>query len=258
MAKRETLAKRYEDLAYKLKRKAKGINKRGYTIILPEQPEKVTQSAFKKLQKIYENIYEFARYYDPLQDKYIKGTERRFQERQIAARKGWEKRRANQAVQYWEEHRKTDKETFADIAKRARGSEQNPEWQEILDMPTEEEAIFDTVYQWIEQWEESPIWSSELAALKREDRNMLKSVIDGAVAELGKMQVCINLKGKTSEFMSLVQEVLYASGTKFKDDGRHGIQNRINRIAAILWGRPLTVDESIVLTNIAERMNEYE
>ena len=32
MAKRETLAKRYEDLAYKLKRKAKGINKRGYTI----------------------------------------------------------------------------------------------------------------------------------------------------------------------------------------------------------------------------------
>lgn len=258
LAKRETLAKRYEDLAYKLKRKAKGINKRGYTIILPEQPEKVTQSAFKKLQKIYENIYEFARYYDPLQDKYIKGTERRFQERQIAARKGWEKRRAREAMEFWDENRQSDKESFADIAKRVREQGANPEWGEVLAMPTEEEAIFDMVYEWVENWAVSPVWSSELSQLKREDRNLLKSVIDGAVAELGKLQVCLNLKGKTTEYMGLVQEVLYASGTKFKDDGRQGIQERINRIAAILWGRPLTVDESIVLTNISERMNEYE
>lgn len=257
LAKRETLAKRYEDLAYKLKRKAKGINKRGYTIILPEQPEKVTQSAFKKLQKIYENIYEFARYYDPLQDKFIKGTERRLQERQIAARKGWETRRAREAMEFWDEHRKSDTESFADIVKREREEKGMPK-PDFTDLPLEEETIFNTVYDWIEHWEESPLWSSELSQLKREDRNLLKSVIDGAVAELGKLQVCLNLKGKTAEYMGLVQEVLYASGTKFKDDGRQGIQERINRIAAILWGRPLTVDESIVLTNISERMNEYE
>ena len=261
MAKRETLAQRYKDLADKLKRKAKGINKRGYTITLPEQPEKVTQSAFKKLQKIYENIYEYARYYDPLKDKFIKGTERRYQERQIAARKGWEKRRAREAVEFWEQNRKSDQESFADIAKRARQEKDNDKWDDWNDVGnlwTEEEAIFDQVYQWVEQWDVSPIWSSELAQLKREDRNLLKSVIDGAVQALGKTQVCINLTGKTNEYMSLVQEVLYSSGTKFKDDGRQGIQERINHIAAILWGRALTVNESIDLTTLAESLNEYE
>lgn len=257
MAKRETLAKRYEDLAKKLKRKAKDINQRGYTITLPEEPKEIDTKAYRKLQKIYKNIYEFARYYDPLQDKYIKGTERRKQERSIASRKGWETRRANAAMKFWEEHRKSDTESFADIAKREREVKGKPK-SDFTDLPSEEEAIFNTVYDWIEHWEVSPIWSSELASLKREDRNMLKSVIDGAVAALGKMQVCLNLKGKTSEFMSLVQEVLYASGTKFKDDGRQGIQERINHIAAILWGRPLTVNESIELTSLAESMNEYE
>ena len=258
MAKRETLAKRYEDLANKLKRKAKGINKRGYTITLPEQPEKVTQSAFKKLQKIYENIYEFARYYDPLQDKYIKGTERRFQERQIAARKGWEKRRAREAMEFWDANRQSDKESFADIAKRVREQGSNPEWGEILAMPTEEEAIFDMVYDWIENWQPSPLWSSELAELKREDRNMLKSIVDGAVAELGKIKVCWNLKGKTAKYMELAKDVLWASGSKYAEDGREGITSRLNTITTIIWGRPLTAEESEVITNIAERTNEYQ
>lgn len=257
MAKKESLEKRYRDLANKLKRKARDINKRGYTITQPEQPEKITASALKKLRKMVENIYEYARYYDPLEDKYIKGTERRKQERQIAARKGWEIRRAREAIRLWDEHRQSDEETIADIAKRIREQRDMPK-PETVELPTEEEAIFDTVYDWIEHWDVSPLWSSELANIKREDRNLLKSVIDGAVAELGKMQVCRNLVGKTTEFMSLAQEVLFASGTKFKDDGRQGIQERINHIAAILWGRALTVNESIVLTNIAERMNEYE
>ena len=247
MAKRETLAKRYEDLADKLKRKAKGINKRGYTITLPEQPEKVTQSAFKKLQKIYENIYEFARYYDPLQDKFIKGTERRFQERQIAARKGWETRRMKAAINKYQENAQKDHE-FSEWLKESAFKE----------MPAEEERIFDIVYDWIEFWSPSPLWSSELAELKREDRNQLKSIVDGAVAQLGKHQVCVNLKNKTVAYMDLAQEILYMSGSKYHDDGREGIRDKLDKVTAIVWGRPLTVEESIAVTSLSEEFNSFE
>ena len=247
MAKRETLAKRYEDLAYKLKRKAKGINKRGYTIVLPEQPEKVTQSAFKKLEKIYANIYEFARYYDPLQDKFIKGTERRLQERQIAARKGWETRRLKAAINEYQQNAQKDRE-FSEWLKESAFQE----------MPAEEERIFDIVYDWIEFWSPSPLWSSELAELKREDRNQLKSIVDGAVAQLGKHQVCVNLKNKTVQYMDLAQEILYMSGSKYHDDGREGIRDKLDKVTAIVWGRPLTVEESIAVTSLSEEFNSFE
>lgn len=242
---------KYKELRRRLKRKLRDVKKRGMTPnrafneewLGDEIPEKVRKSTLEKMQKALKNIYEFVRYYDPLKEVYISGVERRKQERSEASRKGWEKRRedAMKIDQFWEEF----------------DSEQE-QYNYFSNLPDEETMVLDQVEEMILNWEASPTWSNELQEIKREDRNLLKSIFDGAVNELGRTQVAHNISGRSEELLQYVNDVLYASGDKFKRSGRDGVMNRIQQIRDILYGRSSTVEESIELTRLAERLNEGE
>ena len=256
----------YMELVAEIKRKFKRIGKRGYVsldnIYKEETPKRVLKKDLAKLENIAKNIYQFAKYYNPLTDKYIIGTERRKQERAEAARKGWETRRANEAKRRAEEIEREQREkgydnggvNEDDLKKRAKKQAEDEQG-----LPRETEVAFKQIEDLINNWTESSLWSEELKRIKRNDRNTLKSVLDGAISSLGREQVIRNCISHEFELITIVNRVLYSSGSQYKDySAREGVQIDINKFTEILYGRPLTVAESKDITDMMERMNEGE
>ena len=263
----------YMELVAEIKRKFKNISKRGYVpldnVYKDETPKRVLQKQLTKLKNIAENIYQFAKYYDPLKDSYIVGTERRRQEYSEAARKGWETRRANEAKRRAEEIAKQQIEE--EKAKQEQGQKDGGVNEEEIKrkarkqaedeqgLPRETEVTFKQIEDLINNWTESIVWSEELKRLKRNDRNTLKSVLDGAINSLGREQVIRNCVNHERDLIDIVNRVLYGSGSKYKEySAREGVQIDINKFTEILYGRPLTVAESKDISDMMERMNEGE
>ena len=144
----------YMELVAEIKRKFKRIGKRGYVpldnIYKEETPKRVLQKQLTKLKNVAENIYQFAKYYDPLKDSYIIGTERRKQERAEASRKGWETRRANEAKRRAEEIlREQLEKQRADELLRKQEEEWEKKWNEPL--PELEELTEEEYKEWERQ-----------------------------------------------------------------------------------------------------------
>lgn len=234
MTKQPSNKQQYEDLVRKIEKRFKDIGKRGFepldNIYGKETPKRVLQKHLNKLENIVKNIYKFARYYDPIKDKFISGEERRKQERASAARKGWEKRRQRE--------------------------------EKTEDIPRETDLVLRQIEELINSWSPSSQWSAELQAIKAEDRNTLKSVLEGAIARLGRETVAMNCLNSEIEVIDIVNRVLYESGDNFRrygiNSGREGVQRDIIRFRAIIEGRPLTVREAMETTEWMEESNEGE
>ena len=263
----------YMELVAQIKRKFKNIGKRGYVpldnVYNDETPKRVLQKHLTNLKNVVENIYQFAKYYDPLKDSYIIGTERRKQERAEASRKGWETRRANEAKRRAEELAKEQIE--AEKAKQGQGqkdSEINEEEirrkarkqaEDEQGLPREAEVAFEQIKSMINNWAPSSLWSEELKRIKTNDRNQLKSAFEGAINSLGREQVIRNCVNHESELIDIVHRVLYLSGSIYKEfSAREGVQIDIRKFIEIIYGRPLTVAESKDISDMMERMNEGE
>ena len=235
----------------RLKRKARAINKRGFSFLenlMPEKPEKRLKSYITKLKERVENIYDYAYYVKEGTGEYLTGLQRRGEERRRAAQKAVRTRQAEDSFWY-EDYEPPEPQPF---------TPREPTQEERETLPSESLSILDRVYAEIERWQPEPSWSSELSALKREDVDSLGSIIDGAIRSLGKTQVAWNLANYAEEFETLCIEVMYVSGSKFKETGREGIMIKLNKIARMVWGRPLTVSESKSIFEQSERFNESE
>ena len=244
----------YKELQKRLKRRLRDLKKRGFTPnramneewLSSEFPTRITQSKIEKFQEAYKNIYDYVKYYNPITEEYISGTERRKQERSIAARKGAETRRqrALERDRFWEEY---DDNFGYDYS------------QEYLDsMPEEALQILSEIEGMVDEWSPSESWSSELTSLKMEDRETLKSVFQGARDALGDTQLVNNIKSHEYELLSLLNQILYESGSKYRLMGRDGVQFAIQRVRDIFYGQASTVRESMELSELAERINESE
>lgn len=263
----------YMELVAEIKRKFKNISKRGYVpldnVYKDETPKRVLQKELSRLKNVAENIYQFAKYYDPLKDSYIIGTERRKQEYSEASRKGWETRRANEAKKRAEELAKEQIESEkakqeqeqkdSGINEEEIRSKARKQAEDEQGLPRETEVAFNQIEDLINNWTESVLWSEELKRIKRADRNTLKSVLDGAINSLGREQVIRNCVNHERDLIDIVNRVLYGSGSKYKEySAREGVQIDINKFTEILYGRPLTVAESKDISDMMERMNEGE
>lgn len=263
----------YMELVAEIKRKFKRIGKRGYVpldnIYKEETPKRVLQKQLTKLKNVTENIYQFAKYYDPLKDSYIIGTERIKQERAEASRKGWETRRANEAKRRAEELAKEQIE--AEKAKQEQGQKESEINEEEIrrkarkqaedeqGLPREAEVAFEQIKSLIDNWAPSSLWSEELKRIETNDRNQLKSAFEGAINSLGREQVVRNCLNHETDLIDIVHRVLYLSGSTYKNySAREGVQIDIRKFTEIIWGRPLTVAESKEVSEMMERLNEGE
>lgn len=281
--KQQQYDKEYKALVNKLKRKAKDINKRGYTIpedLIPEMPKKRFQKYLQELKERVENIYEYVYYVKQETGEYFTGLQRRGQERREAAQKAVQKRKRNENIRaieqferdfkkFYEENREAIEEgDYLRIPEDNRNLRNRPEnvfkpprkpTQEELDtLPHEAEIILDRIYSEIERWQPDPRWSSQLENIKRDDTNQLRSVIDGAINQLGREQVIRNLAANAEEFEALCMEIMYVSGSARVELGREGVRIDLVKITQFVWGRSLTVEESQILQHQAEMYNEYE
>lgn len=244
---------KYAELQKRLKRKLRDVGKRGFVpntkVIKPvaELPKIVRKKDIEKIEKQIKNIYDYVKYYDPVKDTYISGEERRKQERVEAARKGWEKRREKAAKA------ERDRFFYPDYDDGYYDEEDGE-----YNLPSEEDLIIQQVEDMISNWEVSPKWSSELQDIKREDKNLLRSVFTGAINTLGKEQVARNIQGRTTELLHYINEILYQSGNKRRNSGREGVRYAVQQCRDIFYGRASTVEESRELTELAEKLNESE
>ena len=275
--------KQYKALVNKLKRKAKDINKRGYTIpedLIPEMPKKRFQKYLQELKERVENIYDYVYYVKQETGEYFTGLQRRGQERREAAPKAAPVRKRNANIraieQFERDYRKFYEENREAIenGEYLRTPEQNrnlrerpeevfkpprkPTQEEYYTLPHEAEIILDRIYSEIERWQPDPRWSSQLENIKRDDTNQLRSVIDGAINQLGREQVIRNLAANAEEFEALCMEIMYVSGSARVELGREGVRIDLVKITQFVWGRSLTVEESQILEHQAEMYNEYE
>lgn len=123
-------------------------------------------------------------------------------------------------------------------------------------MPKFNRTVLEGIREELRRWTPQPNWTTTLSEVKTKDKNKLERILDGAISSEGERAVAERLQNNADEVNALVQEILYASGDtegNFKN-GRTQVNFDLARFSAIIMGRPLTVDESIDLTELAETM----
>ena len=244
---KELLQKEYNKELKRIKQFIRRATKRGYIFeenAIPQKPQRITSSSVNKLKKITPTtLYEKAKFVDTKQGKTIKGTEARKQERRTSALKAAQTR----AKQKLEKLEKVRNKFYTDKNKKGKIEKKDT---------SQKYATLEGVREQIRQWTPSSIWNNRLSDVKQRDKNTLENILNGAIAQQGEEAVGKRLEENSLEVNTLLQEILYGSGTtegNFKN-GRTQVNFDLARFSAIVMGRSLTVEESMDLTELAETL----
>ena len=223
----------------RIKQFVRRAEKRGYSFsekAIPKLPKTITEKTLNYYKSITpEKLYKKAIYVSP-EGINIKGFERRKQERKYAAEKA-----ARTRKRYYE-------------------ARQEEEPFELAWSPADESSIvFQSFVDMFESWSPESWYSEELKTFKQKDRNRALGILNGARQELGDTVVANNIQKNSTRLYELASKILYESGNKYREDARNGeINFALNEMTAILYGRPLTVSESLALTEMSESNESYE
>lgn len=112
-------------------------------------------------------------------------------------------------------------------------------------------AILNHVRELIRMWQPKLEWSDKFAEIKRQDKNTIERLLDGAIAEDGEVKVAMNLESNAEEAIRLVEAILYGNSGDARDGGDYA-RASIVAFGRIIKGRALTMEESIDLTEFAD------
>lgn len=181
------------------------------------------------------NLYEVAYYIDPQNDVVISGLKRLYQERQIAARKGWVTRRKN----------------------ALRQGEITPEEQTHL--ADELNNVISEIYRKIDTWEPKEVWqknqgkrvnSQTFEEVKRRDKNKLKAWLDFAIASEGREVIAARAQAQPDTVNYLAEQIMYGNSGTAADNNY--MQGELAELSTILLGRNLTTHERMELEEQVE------
>ena len=231
MAKNITVKDEYQKELNRIKRFVKSAHKRGYrfeTDPIPKEVKKPTKKSVERLQKITPStLYSKATYFDPILQARVSGTEEQKLIRSRSSKKAAQKRATKKITS----------------GKTAAGQP-----------PSAIDDVLTYVEELLSGWSPQGHWSNGYTTLKENDTRILRNVLTGAIAELGREQVARNLEANATEVKQLAWHICYGSSDfKWQD-----IEGEITRITEIIRGRVLSVDESKELTDIAEGVTSYE
>lgn len=200
----------------RLKQFIRRAEKRGFTFddIIPGTPKRITKKQLNLIKSLTPNVlYSRSQYTDPQTGQSMAGTEGRRLERSRAA------------------------------LKRFKSSTYNP--------PIEEDSVLHQIEEMIADWKPFPNWSKYFTEVKREDKNRLKALLDGKIAEVGRKETARRLQENAEGINHMADEILYSSD-------EDAVNMDLNYIATVLKGSALTTDESAYYTQLAESYNESE
>lgn len=95
----------------------------------------------------------------------------------------------------------------------------------------------------INTWSPSTIWSDTLETLKMADKNVALNILEGAIMDLGRERVARNAQDNARQIIYILDQILYASGSK-NVTGRVGQQQNLADFAALIRGGALTKEEA--------------
>lgn len=229
----------------RIRQQIRRMEKRGYTVpadIIPPTPKHPTEKTLSRLQKITADyLYKKAVYTSP-EGVTVKGTKRRKMERSEAAKRAAETRR-----KFFEKVKKPE-----EAGPPPEPGPTGIEWYG----PEESSVVFWRIQEQIEEWTPSPFWTRELTQLKEHDYQRLKNIFNDAIAKEGWETVARRIQDYALDIQDIVDRVLYSSGSAYRDTGREGINQDLNRFSSILNNRPLTVQESAEFTEFGEIVGE--
>ena len=200
----------------RLKQFIRRAEKRGFTFddVIPQTPKRITKKQLNLIKSLTPTVlYRSSQYTDPQTGQSMTGTEGRRLERSRAA------------------------------LKRFKSSTYNP--------PIEEDSVLHQIEEMIADWKPFPNWSKYFTEVKREDKNRLKALLDGKIAEVGRKETARRLQENAEGINHMADEILYSSD-------EDAVNMDLNYIATVLKGSPLTADESAYYTQLAESYNESE
>lgn len=121
-------------------------------------------------------------------------------------------------------------------------------------------TVLAEVRELIDTWEPMPFWSAAFANIKQNDLNIVRNMFEGKIREVGEEQLAANLQAKAEEIKQLVEEILYASGSKEHDinTGRSNTNYNLNRLASIINGGPLTPEQARDIQDMQEYNESWE
>ena len=248
--------------------------KRGFIIPKSAKPGKPlkrpTEKSIERLKAITpEAIYERAKYKS--QGKTYRGEEARKIARK-EAREQTAKKKAEQAKSKAEQAAREEAEKIfnmeiAELEKAAEKPAPTPETEPIEPPPKEadiiihnveealpepdDEDVFEVGYgegaimdveEELESWER-PLNSSDWYAERKEkDKDKMRRLFHEVLERDGADEVAKRILNNGDRFKWLLDRILYGS------DGRGDLERDFVEITAILYGRPLTLDESMIVT----------
>lgn len=271
-----------KDLLEQYRRERRRVNqlirraeKRGFIIPKSAKPGKPlkrpTEKSVERLKAITpEAIYERAKYKS--QGKTYRGEEARKIARK-EAREQTAKKKAEQAKSKAEQAAREEAEKIFNIEitgleKAAEKPASRPETEPTIEPPPKEadiiihnveealpepddenefevgygEGAIMSVEEELESWER-PLNSSDWYAERKEkDKNKMSRLFHEVLEQDGDEEVAKRIQNSGERFKQLLDRILYGS------DGRGDLERDFAEMAAILYGRPLTVDESMTVT----------
>lgn len=229
----------------RIQRFMRRAEKRGFTFepnIIPDMPSRVTAKQLEKIKALKpEELYKRATYRVPNSNVSVTGTEGRALERSMASLKAAETVRRRKEIK-----EKIDSGYYEDFYSDYQYSDE-PEFVSYL--------VYDNVQQMIDSWFPAENWSKWFAGVKEEDKNQLKSIIQGAESQYGITEVARRMEENADRIISLAQSILYESGGGKKgglNSNRNEIQRDFVEFASILKGSALTLQESADLSSMEE------
>lgn len=200
----------------RINRFIKAAEARGFRFdkaIIPEMPTRVTKKRLDKIKELTPDVlYESSTYLDPSTGKVVTGAEGRKIERRRAAIKGATRR--------------------AQKARTGPAREYKP--------PHASTVVLDNLLDMIEKWEPLSLWSRGFAEIKRQDKDILHRILQGAIDKDGRDTVAARVEAQAERVMDLAHDILYGGSGKDKD---YGINVKMIQIAEIIRNGALTPED---------------
>lgn len=196
---------------------------RGYRFpadIIPQMPKRVTQKALAKIQALKAaELYKKASFLNPETGEIVTGTEGRKLERSAASKKGYETK------------------------KKKKAAAQAPAPKPAAGPPKIVDVILKNVEELLAKWQPLASWSPNFQKIKQHDKNVLQSILEGAIKRDGRDVVAKRIEANADQVMNLAQNILYGQSGKFKDQ----IQDDLSIIAWIINNGQVPDDEAEAL-----------
>lgn len=239
----------FEKQRKRISRFVKAAEKRGYKFpenTVPERPKRVTKKDISRVTAIKpEQLYAKATYTYQT-GEVISGTERRYQERQLAALKGKFTRIENQAET-------PDDPRFHTTAGHppAEATDVADRIKETLERFNQGKSSYEKIMEEANSWRPEVTWNAWFAEQRRKQVEQMKRMINASIQNYG-FPATMRAIGASAVAFSYAAEVIMF------DSKQEAIQEAFVVLAQILKGSALSADEGADLDILSDAVIGYQ